>query len=226
MPRCRPLLWPQHHAGVHSPTPGGARSGIQISQLPPKTRLDAPWPRQVRGEGRSVRRKVGRRAWQPVAALVSSFCVLRLPASPFTDLPQPPPATAPHPQRIAVKGTPLAVAHYAEADLYAVLSSRQVRTRGAAGQPRCRETGGATGRAGVVGGAPKRASLVQSPSLPPLRTRATPTHAHTHRPHPPPQVPFKPFLPEEDEPGEPQASYSYGLAQAAAKARGVMQVRW
>ena len=28
-------------------TAGGARSGIQISQLPPRTRLDAPWPRQV-----------------------------------------------------------------------------------------------------------------------------------------------------------------------------------
>lgn len=27
---------------------GGARSGIQISQLPGRTRLDAPWPRQVR----------------------------------------------------------------------------------------------------------------------------------------------------------------------------------
>ena len=37
------------------------------------------------------------------------------------------------------------------------------------------------------------------------------------------QVPSKPFLPEEEEPGEPQASYSYALAEAAAKARGVMQ---
>lgn len=38
-----------------------------------------------------------------------------------------------------------------------------------------------------------------------------------------PQVPFKPFLPEEDEPGEPAASYSYALAEAAAAARGTMQ---
>jgi hypothetical protein len=37
------------------------------------------------------------------------------------------------------------------------------------------------------------------------------------------QIPSKPFLPEEEEPGEPQASYSYALAEAAAKARGVMQ---
>jgi hypothetical protein len=37
------------------------------------------------------------------------------------------------------------------------------------------------------------------------------------------QVPSKSFLPEEEEPGEPQASYSYALAEAAAKARGVMQ---
>jgi hypothetical protein len=46
---------------------------------------------------------------------------------------------------------------------------------------------------------------------------------------PAPQVPFKPFLPEEDEPGEPAASYSYALAEAAAAARGTMQgheVRW
>ncbi|KAL4424540.1 hypothetical protein ABPG77_010120 [Micractinium sp. CCAP 211/92] len=88
---------------------GGARSGIQISQLPAKARLDAPWPRQ----------------------------------------------------RVAIKGTPLKVAHYAEADLFAVLTARQ--------------------------------------------------------------VPFRPFLPEEEEPGDPQASYSYALAEAAAKARGVMQ---
>lgn len=37
------------------------------------------------------------------------------------------------------------------------------------------------------------------------------------------KVPFKPFLPEEEEPGEPTASYSYALAEAAARARGVMQ---
>lgn len=30
-------------------------------------------------------------------------------------------------QRVAVKGTPLRVAHYAEADLFAVLACRQVR---------------------------------------------------------------------------------------------------
>ena len=91
---------------------GGARGGgggIQISQLPPGVRLDAPWPRQ----------------------------------------------------RVAVKGTPLRVAHYAEAGLLAVLTSRQ--------------------------------------------------------------VPYKAFLPEEEEAGEPQASYSYALADAASRARGVMQ---
>lgn len=38
-----------------------------------------------------------------------------------------------------------------------------------------------------------------------------------------PQVPFKAFLPEEEEPGEPQASYSYALAEATARARGTMQ---
>jgi hypothetical protein len=38
-----------------------------------------------------------------------------------------------------------------------------------------------------------------------------------------PQVPYRPFLPEEEEPGEPVASYSYALADAAAKARGMMQ---
>jgi hypothetical protein len=37
------------------------------------------------------------------------------------------------------------------------------------------------------------------------------------------QVPSRPFLPEEDEPGEPAASYSYALAEAAAKARGTME---
>ena len=37
------------------------------------------------------------------------------------------------------------------------------------------------------------------------------------------QVPFKAFLPEEEEPGEPQASYSYALAEATARARATMQ---
>lgn len=36
-------------------------------------------------------------------------------------------------------------------------------------------------------------------------------------------MPFSPFLPEEEEPGEPAASYSYSLAEAAARARGVME---
>eukprot|EP00887_Chlorella_sp_A99_P001781 scaffold19.g1781.t1 len=62
-------------------------------------------------------------------------------------------------QKVTLKATPLRIAHYPEANLFAVLASRP--------------------------------------------------------------VPFKPWLPEE-EGGEPQASYAYALAEAAAKARGSM----
>ena len=55
----------------------GGRAGIQISGLPPRTRLDGPWPRQ----------------------------------------------------KVAVRATPLALAHYPEANLFAVLSARSAAPR-------------------------------------------------------------------------------------------------
>lgn len=57
----------------------------------------------------------------------------------------------------------------------------------------------------------------------PVPPPTSPRAPHASALLPPLQVPFKPFLPEEEEPGEPQASYSYALAEATARARGTMQ---
>ena len=194
---------------------GGARSGIQISQLPARTRLDAPWPRQVRPACCWIRASWRTCRSVPVIAVAAE----RLSSVLCMQLHYPVPGCL-HAASLCHFVGPCSVlrsrAHPCE---WRTMPRRTCLPC----WPAARWVGacGAGTVEGLVSGGAEAqerrrpAGCAQAFVLPPHSTYLCPLLC--------PQVPFKAFLPEEEESGEPQASYSYALAEATARARGTMQ---